>query len=163
MVRGALVDQWQAQLPPGSPNHFMLNITAEERTSLTQFLVERGIESEPQFPMTRGRVMAVNGEELAAADGVQSERRQREANFTYADTLPEANEIIAGEWWDADTDEAQVSLEREFAQRLGANVGDVLELRIASESFQARVSSLRESDWQSMKPNFFVIFPNDIT
>ena len=159
MVRGALVDQWQAQLPPGSPNHFMLNITAEERTSLTQFLVERGIESEPQFPMTRGRVMAVNGEELAAADGVQSERRQREANFTYADTLPEANEIIAGEWWDADTDEAQVSLEREFAQRLGANVGDVLELRIASESFQARVSSLRESDWQSMKPNFFVIFP----
>ena len=159
MVRGALVDQWQAQLPPGSPNHFMLNITAEERTSLTQFLVERGIESEPQFPMTRGRVMAVNGEELAAADGVQSERRQREANFTYADTLPEANEIIAGEWWDADTDEAQVSLEREFAQRLGANVGDALELRIASESFQARVSSLRESDWQSMKPNFFVIFP----
>ncbi len=161
IVRGALIDQWQAQLPPGSPNHFMLNITADERGSLTHFLAERGIKSQPQFPMTRGRIMAVNGEKLAAPDSAQSQRRQREANFTYADTLPEANEIIAGEWWDADTNEAQVSLEREFAQRVGATVGDVLELRIASESFQARVSSLRESDWQSMKPNFFVIFPKN--
>jgi putative ABC transport system permease protein len=159
IVRGALIDQWQAQLPPGSPNHFMLNITADERASLASFLSERDIKSQPQFPMTRGRVMAVNGEKLAAADSSQSQRRQREANFTYADTLPEANKIIAGEWWDADTDEAQVSLEEEFAQRVGATVGDVLELRIASESFEARVSSLRESDWQSMKPNFFVIFP----
>ena len=159
IIRGALIDQWQAQLPPGSPNHFMLNITADERASLASFLSERGIESQPQFPMTRGRVMAVNGEKLAAADSAQSQRRQREANFTYADSLPEANEIIAGEWWDADTDEAQVSLEEEFAQRVGATVGDLLELRIASESFEARVSSLRESDWQSMKPNFFVIFP----
>jgi len=159
IVRGALIDQWQAQLPPGSPNHFMLNITADERASLASFLSERDIKSQPQFPMTRGRVMAVNGEKLAAADSAQSQRRQREANFTYADTLPEANKIIAGEWWDADTDEAQVSLEEEFAQRVGATVGDVLELRIASESFEARVSSLRESDWQSMKPNFFVIFP----
>jgi putative ABC transport system permease protein len=159
IVRGALIDQWQAQLPPGSPNHFMLNITADERGALSRFLAERGIKSQPQFPMTRGRVMAVNGEKLAATDNAQSQRRQREANFTYANTLPEANEIIAGEWWDADTDEAQVSLEREFAQRVGATIGDVLELRIASESFQARVSSLRESDWQSMKPNFFVIFP----
>jgi putative ABC transport system permease protein len=159
IIRGALIDQWQAQLPPGSPNHFMLNITADERASLASFLSERGIESQPQFPMTRGRVMAVNGEKLAAADSAQSQRRQREANFTYADSLPEANEIIAGEWWDADTDEAQVSLEEEFAQRVGATVGDLLELRIASESFEARVSSLRKSDWQSMKPNFFVIFP----
>jgi putative ABC transport system permease protein len=163
IIRGALIDQWQAQLPPGSPNHFMLNITADERASLASFLSERGIESQPQFPMTRGRVMAVNGEKLAAADSAQSQRRQREANFTYADSLPEANEIIAGEWWDADTDEAQVSLEEEFAQRVGATVGDLLELRIASESFEARVSSLRESDWQSMKPNFFVIFPRKNT
>ncbi|MDG1828044.1 MAG: FtsX-like permease family protein, partial [Luminiphilus sp.] len=145
IIRGALIDQWQAQLPPGSPNHFMLNITADERASLASFLSERGIESQPQFPMTRGRVMAVNGEKLAAADSAQSQRRQREANFTYADSLPEANEIIAGEWWNADTDEAQVSLEEEFAQRVGATVGDLLELRIASESFEARVSSLRES------------------
>ena len=91
IIRGALIDQWQAQLPPGSPNHFMLNITADERASLASFLSERGIESQPQFPMTRGRVMAVNGEKLAAADSAQSQRRQREANFTYADSLPEAN------------------------------------------------------------------------
>ena len=159
MVRTALIDQWQAQLPEGTPNHFLINIAPEERADLERFFLSVAIEPQIQYPMTRGRVMAVNGEPLAERDNIGSERRQREANFTHADSLPAANEIIAGAWWEADTEASLVSVEEGFAARIGADVGDVLRVRIAAEEFEATVVNIRESDWQSMKPNFFMIFP----
>ncbi len=106
--------------------------------------------------------MAVNGAPLADRDSAVEERRQREANFTHADSLPDANKIIAGEWWDAATDESLVSVEQGFAERIGAGLGDRLQVRIAEEEFEVTVASIRESDWQSMKPNFFIIFPRKV-
>ena len=162
IVRTSLIDQWQAQLPPGTPNHFMLNIAPEQQAPLAEFFDERQITREPMYPMSRGRVMAVNGEELANSDDQQAERRQAEANFTYSATMPEANELLEGAWWQSGTSEAVVSLEQSFAARVGATLGDVITLRIGAQAFDATVTSLRESDWQSMKPNFFAIFPKQL-
>jgi putative ABC transport system permease protein len=50
-------------------------------------------------------------------------------------------------------------LEQDFAADIGAAVGDRLTLRIGADSFEATVANVREVDWQSMRPNFFVIFP----
>ncbi len=162
MVRTSLVDQWQAQIPPGTPNHFMLNLAPEEVAAMTQFLAQRAIEREPLYPMTRGRVMAVDGEPLADGEKPSEERRQREANFTWSDTLPPENTLLAGLWWPADTSEALVSVEQSFAERLGAELGDVITIRIAAESFDAKIASIREVDWQTMRPNFFMVFPRNV-
>ncbi len=163
MVRTSLIDQWQAQLPPGTPNHFLLNIAPEQRDAVDAFFEANDIGAEALYPMTRGRVMAVNGQALAQSDENQTdERRQREANFTYTDQLPTANEIIDGAWWPADTQESLVSIEQGFAERIGATVGDTLEVRIGAESLSVTVASLRSAEWQSMKPNFFMIFPPSV-
>jgi len=158
MIRTSLIDQWQAQLPPGTPNHFMLNIAPDQKELLAEFFQTNEVPAQPHFPMSRGRVMAVNGEALADSPEEPSTGRQREANFTYATALPEANTLVAGAWWPADSLEPLVSLEESFAESVGAVVGDELTFRIGSEDFSATVASIRESDWQSMKPNFFVIF-----
>lgn len=163
MVRSSLVEQWAAQLPEGTPNHFMLNIAVDEREPLAGFLAERGIKRERLYPMTRGRVMAVNGAELATSEGDDSEGpRQREANFTWAEEPPDGNQLLAGTWWAVDTEEALVSLEQGFAERVGASLDDTLTLRIGADTFTARVSSIREVDWQSLQPNFFVVFPRRV-
>lgn len=162
IIRTALIDQWQAQLPAGTPNHFLVNIAPDERADLETFFLELGVEPQIQYPMTRGRIMAVNGAPLADRDGAGEEPRQREANFTHADSLPDANKIIAGEWWDAATDEPLVSVEQGFAERIDAGLGDRLTVRIAEQEFEVTVASIRESDWQSMKPNFFIIFPRKV-
>lgn len=162
MVRTSLIDQWQAQLPPGTPNHFLLNIAPEQRGPLERFFDVNGIDSEAVYPMTRGRVMAVNGVDLAQPDSVDSERRQREANFTYSNELPPANDILEGSWWPADTQESLVSIEQGFAQGIGARVGDTLDIRIGAQALTVTVSSVRSAEWQSMKPNFFMIFPPSV-
>ena len=162
MVRTSLIDQWQAQIPAGTPNHFMLNLAPEEIEAMTQFLEQRAIEREPLYPMTRGRVMAVDGVLLAEGSDQSGERRQREANFTWSDDLPPLNTLLEGAWWASDTQEALVSVEQSFAERLGAGVGDVITVRIAAESFDAKIANIREVDWQTMRPNFFMVFPRQV-
>ncbi|GAB5452130.1 MAG: ABC transporter permease [Halioglobus sp.] len=159
LVRTSLISEWQMQLPEDTPNHFMINIAPEHVQGVEQALRKEGIPSEPLYPMIRGRIMAVNGVALPETDDPTQERRQRESNFTWADELPGDNVLVDGQWWPPNSDAAVVSLEEEYAERLQVAVGDTLEFMVGSESFEARVASIRRLDWQSMRPNFFLIFP----
>lgn len=159
LVRTSLIDEWQAQLPADAPNHFMVNIGPEDVGAIEQLLRAEAIPSEAFYPMVRGRIMSVNGENLPATDVVQEDRRQRESNFTWSDTLPVDNQLVAGKWWAPGTDEALVSLEEEFAQRLKIEVGDTIGFLVGAQPLEARVASIRKLQWQSMRPNFFLILP----
>jgi len=159
LVRTSLIDEWQAQLPADAPNHFMVNIGPEDVRAIEQLLRAEDIHSEALFPMVRGRIMSVNGENLPATEVVQEDRRQRESNFTWSDTLPLDNQLVAGEWWAPGTDEALVSLEEEFAERLKIEVGDTIGFLVGSQPLEAQVASIRKLQWQSMRPNFFLILP----
>jgi putative ABC transport system permease protein len=109
--------------------------------------------------MIRGRIMAVQGVDLPSTDAVEEGRRQREINFTWSDTLPTDNKLLAGEWWAPGTEEALVSLEEEFAERMGIKVGDTVSFLVGSQPLETTVASIRQLDWQSMRPNFFLVFP----
>jgi len=159
LVRTSLIDQWQTQLPEGTPNHFMINIGPGDVQSVDQMLRAQDIDSEALYPMIRGRIMAIGDEDLPVTDDRENPRRQRETNFTWSDTLPEGNRLFAGTWWSAQSDEALVSLERDFAERLGIDVGDKMGFMVGSQPLEATVANIRELDWQSMRPNFYLIFP----
>jgi len=55
-----------------------------------------------------------------------------------------------------------VSVETGVAERLGLALGDTLAFSIGGRMASARISSLREVDWDSFKPNFFMIFSPDV-
>jgi putative ABC transport system permease protein len=159
LVRTSLIDNWQMQLPEDTPNHFVINVGPEEVQAVDQMLRAENVRSEALYPMIRGRIMAVNDVELPRTDDREQGRRQRESNFTWSDALPDGNTLLAGEWWAPDTAEALVSVEAEFAERLGITVGDRLSFLVGSQPLEATVASIRTLEWQSMRPNFFLIFP----
>ena len=164
VVRSSLITQWQAQLPPDAPNHFLLNLAPDERQSLVDFFAANHIPSEEMYPMTRGRVFSVNDEPLPKWEETETDDapRQREANFTWSDALPAGNELVEGSWWSADESAPLVSLEESFARDVGAVVGDQLSLRIGADTLEVIVGSIRRVDWQSMRPNFFMVFPRQV-
>ncbi|MCB1675382.1 MAG: FtsX-like permease family protein, partial [Halioglobus sp.] len=170
LVRTSLIDAWRAQLPPGAPNHFIINISPGELQAVEQTLREAGIASEALYPMIRGRIMAIDGAALPAHDapgstdaaGEDAAREgpgQRESNLTWSARVPPGNRLVAGQWWAPDTGRALVSVERDFAERYGIVVGDTVGFLVGAQSLQAQVASIREVQWQSMRPNFFLIFP----
>jgi putative ABC transport system permease protein len=53
---------------------------------------------------------------------------------------------------------AEISVESGMAQRLHLALGDTLGFRVGDQTLTARITSIRSVKWDSMQPNFFVIF-----
>jgi putative ABC transport system permease protein len=70
---------------------------------------------------------------------------------------PENNAIIAGAWWSADSSAAEVSLEQEYAEDFGLQLGDRLEFDVGGRRVWSTVTSIRSLEWESMTPNFYII------
>jgi len=62
LLRTDLIDEWQAQLPEDTPNHFMMNITQSQIAGIETFFEENGIVGNAFYPLISARVTMVNGE-----------------------------------------------------------------------------------------------------
>jgi putative ABC transport system permease protein len=112
--------------------------------------------------MVRARLTEINGERADRIDFGNDRAAnfvEREANLTWSRSLREGNQLVAGEWWrDGDGGGPRVSVEREIAEVLGLDIGDVLTYDVAGEPVTATVTSIREVAWDSFQPNFFMVF-----
>lgn len=162
LVRNDLVDEWQASLPKDTPNHFLINIRAQDAEPLREFFAARGVPKPTLFPMIRARMTAVNGRPLREL-GLEGDRGQnfaeREQNLTWAAGLQSDNRLEAGRWWtEADRGRKLVSITTEYQRDLGLKVGDRLAFDVAGEPLEAEVTSIRKVQWDSFRPNFFLVF-----
>ena len=164
LVRTSLLDEWRAQLPTDVPNHFVMNVVPAEVSQVETRLNSLSDRVGELFPMIRGRITGVNEFDTkqwaarAADDAVVEDDLDNERNLTFSAEKPEHNELVAGEWWALDTREHLISLEDDYALRHGLSVGDELTVDVAGTLLRGRVTNLRRVDWDSMRPNFFVIF-----
>lgn len=163
IIRGDLIDDWRQRLPADAPNYFFVNIPAEERDAFRALLSAQGGEMTRMLPMIRGRMTAINGEPV-------SERRfmtprgeglaNREQNLTWAAEIGPDNTVTAGEWFDAeDHGKPLVSVATDMQESIPLQLGDQLTFDVAGETVEATVSSFRAVQWDSLQPNFFLMFP----
>jgi putative ABC transport system permease protein len=163
-TRNDLVDAWRRAAPPDAPNRFVLGIQPDQLAPVKAFFAEQGIPVPDLYPMVRGRLTAVNGVPVngEAYEGERAKRLvERAFNLSYAETLPAHNRLAAGRWWSPAQAGApqELSVEAGIAKTLGWKLGDALTFAVGSDSFTARVTSLRTLRWDSMKVNFFVMAP----
>ena len=162
VVRDDLEGDWRRSLPADAPNFFFVNIPPADRDAFTQTLEQQGARFSRMLPMLRGRLTAINGEAAEARRSPEGQGRGfsgREQNVTWATTLGDDNQIVAGSWWPPGYHGAPlVSLATEFQQALGVSVGDKVRFDIGGEPFEATVASIRKVKWDSFQPNFFVVF-----
>lgn len=164
-IRTTLIGQWQNQLPPDTPNHFVFNIFPADTENIQAFFKQHDVEQNPFYPMTRGRVVSVNGldTKVLSENAENNMNYRRELNLTWSPELGKDNEVIAGEWWGQNTSkDIEVSVEEEYAKGLNINIGDKMEFSVAGQTEYGIVTSIRSVKWDSMNPNFFVIFNHEI-
>lgn len=161
LARTELIQEWRRQLPEHAPNYFALNLFAEELPEFQDFLRRSHIETNQLYPIVRGRITAVNGVDvhaLAHKDSQGEAAINRDLSLTWSAAKPADNGLVEGQWWDAAATPGQISVEAKLAESLGIRVGDVLEFSITGQQRQAVVGSLRAVRWDTMRPNFYVIF-----
>jgi len=111
--------------------------------------------------MVRARMTQLNGQDIIQItfEDPQGERwARRDANLSWSPEMQMDNRITEGTWWAADTTESLVSVEQDFAREMGLKLGDEVTFDIAGDSVSATVTSFRSVEWDSFRPNFFMVF-----
>jgi putative ABC transport system permease protein len=160
VIRGDLMSEWRATVPEDAPNRFLINIQPDEAKSVEAFL-ERKLGQVELVPLVRARITDINGVPLAQLEFPDDRGRRlvdREGNLSWADELQEDNALVAGDWWGDAPEPGLVSVELDFAEDAGIELGDELAFDVAGERFTARVTSLRTVRWDSFNTNFFMVF-----
>ena len=165
LLRGELLDTWQNQLPDDAPNHFVLNILPADRDAFTARIEALSDHAAPLYPVVPGRLVAINGEpvrQLVSKESQGERAIRRDLSLTWAQELPSDNRLTAGQWWTgAQGDLPGVSVEAELAESLQLQLGDHLSFTVGGLTRDVRVTSLREVNWDSFQPNFYMIFEPD--
>ncbi|WP_434629427.1 ABC transporter permease [Pseudomonas sp. Z1-29] len=163
LLRGELLDTWQNQLPKNAPNYFALNILPNDKQAFTDKLMALSAQSAPLYPVVPGRLISINGEpakEFVTKDSAGDRALQRDLSLTWAAELPAGNVVTAGNWWPQQPpdDIPGVSVEGKVAENLKIKLGDRLVFNVGGLNREAKVTSLREINWDNFQPNFFMIF-----
>lgn len=160
LTRTELIGQWKQQIPDDAPNYFALNLFDDDLPHFRQFLRDKNLAASESYPVIRGRLLAVNGQnvsEMMMKDSRLEGAINRELSLTWATTLPPDNRVISGQW-PHEIPGISVSVEEDLANRLGVHTGDQLTFTIGGQTLQAVVGSTRSVHWDSMTPNFYMIF-----
>lgn len=161
VTRTDLINAWRSSVPANAPNRFVINIQPDERPSYVAKMHELHLDSFDLAPMVRGRLVAVNGRPVELHDYPEERAKRlvdREFNLSYGAALPSHNVVERGRWFAPDARD-ELSIEDGVAKDLHIHLDDVLRFRVAGQEVEARVTSVRKLDWDSMHVNFFVIFP----
>ena len=163
VIRGDLISSWRSSLPQDAPNYFFVNIPPDDREAFTSFIEGHGGRISRLLPMIRARLTTINDEPVAKRrmDGPRGEGfAQREQNLSWSAELGGGNTITAGHWFTADeAGKPLVSVATDFQESLGLKLGDRLGFDVAGEHYDVTVSSFRKVKWDSLQPNFFLMFP----
>ncbi|MBI1285189.1 MAG: FtsX-like permease family protein [Thiobacillus sp.] len=179
LVRSDLIAGWRQQLPPQAPNFFLVNIAPYQQEAVAAYLSQHRLKASALYPMVRGRLATKNGAPIASTlpeEARDSNTLRRELNLTWTAELPANNTVLAGQWHGAQRaaapvkrspvggpsprsdPSAEVSVEAGMAERLNLAIGDQIGFQVGDQTIAARITSIRSVKWDSMQPNFFVIF-----
>jgi len=160
VTRQDLIKEWQAQFPDDVPNYFVINIQDWQKPDIDRFFETNNVNTE-LYPMIRGRLTDLNGAPIRPqlnAEQLKDNSLRRELNLTWRTHMPDHNQLLSGRWWDPNTTEPQISIERDMLEDLGLELGDRLGFDVGGQNVSGKITSIREVQWESFRPNFYVIF-----
>ena len=154
------------------PKLFLFNLREDQVDKLVSLLEETGKPLANLTPRIRGKLLRVKGEEYKKVAGSDRDSadpddqrrnnfRNRGFNLSYRDRLLESEEIIRGRMVRRDYDRetspiAEISVEQRYAESLGLDLGDRIEIEVGGVPIEAKVVNVRRVRWTSFQPNFFV-------
>lgn len=153
------------------PSLFLFDIQEEQVADLKAFAEKNQIPLREPTPMIRARLLKKNGEVVkreekkegfSTREEDQSRRfNNRGVNLSYAPGLNASEKLVEGRDFSGTYNGegmAEVSLEKRYAKRLGVEVGDTLTYEVLGVEVQAKIVNLRQVNWTSFLPNFFIVF-----
>jgi putative ABC transport system permease protein len=164
LVRTDLIPRGPLSRRAHAPNRFLINVQPDQLDAVRDRLLAGGVVDPQLHPMARARLVELNGRAVSGADfaarGDRARRlAEREFNLSWSDRLrSDDNTVTSGRFWAPDANGApELSVEEGLAEALGWKLGDRVRFDLAGTPLEGEITSLRRVDWESFKPNFFVL------
>ena len=167
-LQANLLQQFSLELGSSGADMFLIEILPPQVDRVRAFLEERKAADAgpPQMiPVMRARVTGVRGRETNLESFTEVRQRGslgREYTITYRDHLQPNETVTDGAFWTgqgplpAESGVGEVSIEQGIHERWRINVGDVIRFDIVGRVFEARVSSVREVEWEDARSGGFM-------
>ena len=167
-LQANLLQQFSLELGTSGADMFLIEILPKQVNDVRAFLdARKAPDAGPPrlIPVMRARVVGVQGREtnLQSFDDV---RRQgsigREFTITYRDRLEANEKIVQGSFWSnepplpVNAPIGEVSIEEGIHQRAKIDVGDVMRFDVMGRIVEARVTSVRDVQWEDARSGGFM-------
>jgi len=164
-LQANLLQQFTLEMGASGADMFLIEILPSQVADVRAFVDARKAPgaAEPRLiPVMRARVTGVRGR-ATNLDTYEDVRRQgpmsREFTITYRDHLEANEKIAAGAFWSSPTPPGampEVSVERGLHERAHVNVGDVMRFDVLGRTIEARVTSIRDVQWEDARSGGFM-------
>jgi len=166
-IQHSLLEEIRIASPPDAPNVFLINITQREKDGVSKILESDPaiVKGQPLSPAVSATLASVDGTPIDQLSRGVATRRFTNTVFvlTWSEEVPEATEILEGQWWEGTPPEPLVSVNEAAAENLGIRVGNVLVWNAPGGTIRARVANLRRTDGARAGMNSqFVLSPGTL-
>jgi putative ABC transport system permease protein len=175
-LQANLLQQFSLELSSGGADMFLIEILPAQVAPVRAFLESRKAADAgvPRLiPTLRARVTGIRGKttNLESIEDVRGRGLGREYTITYRDHLEANEKVVDGAFWSpstassessgqaapaAENAPAEVSIEKGLQERSRIEVGDTIRFDVAGRVMEARVSSVREVEWQDPRSGGFM-------
>ncbi len=161
LVQNALVDQIRGSAPPGMPNVFLLDIPANQRLALSDFIRQQpGVKEAPEVAFAvAARITAIDGQPIENLPLRDFNRRfLRTRSVTSMDAMPADTVVLNGAWWKPGDREPQLCASEEAAKILNLKPGSLVDWNIWNHNLRTRVACIERTESIRMTGRFEFIF-----
>ena len=167
-LQANLLQQFSLELGSSGADMFLIEILPPQVDRVRAFLEERKAADAgpPQLiPVMRARVTGVRGRDTNLESFTEVRRQGslgREYTITYRNHLQPNETVTDGAFWSGQgplpeqSAIGEVSIEQSVHERWRINVGDVIRFDVVGRVFEARVTSVREVEWEDARSGGFM-------
>ena len=123
------------------------------------------INSLEEYKICRPKLITIDGIHVKQTKTESTPGREgiyRPLNATALNKPPHDNIILEGTWPAVSTNSMiPLLIDNSFAKKLNIKMNSILEFDFGDQIIKGQVRAIQQAQWESMSPNFFVIFPEN--
>ena len=163
-LQSNLLAQFTIGLERSGADMFLVDIQQDQVEGVRSFVKDAGVGEARLIPVLRARVTGIRGREtnLESYADVRGRSLGREYVITYRNHLEPNEKLLSGSFWSgqpalpADATELEVTVEQGLSQRARIRVGDMMRFDVLGRIVHARVTGIREVEWEDARNGGFM-------
>ena len=166
-TRAMLLGQFDQALSGDRPNFLAFDVQPDQVQPIEETIRALGFPVHGPIPLVPMRLESLKGQPVSTLleTDIPEWTLRHEYRCTYRGELSDTEKLVEGAWVSKVTSAEKiipVSMERDIAETLELALGDVFTVDVLGVSLELRIASIREVAWQSMQPNFYIVFPEGV-